>query len=184
MKPGDHPDFFRAAAPAGASRESTIRLDVNGRFWHDGEPVEHAALEAALHGWINRHPDDGRFILTNGYDWTYFAVDDAPYTVRALGALGALGSAEGGMVVLLQLSDGTEEVLDPTTLRVGVGDALYARVKLGGYDARFSRHAQLALAPWLEEGETGVRLRVGERCYAIGQLAAPQASGPDSGRPG
>ena len=26
-----------------------------------------------------RHPDDGRYILTNGYDWTYFTVDDAPY---------------------------------------------------------------------------------------------------------
>ena len=88
------------------------------------------------------------------------------------------------MVVLLQLSDGTEEVLDPTTLRVGGGDALYTRVKLGTCDARFSRHAQLALAPWLEDGETGVRLRVGERCYAIGQRAAPRASGPDSARPG
>src|SRR5580704_9868593 len=84
VKPGDHPDFFRFPAPEGRSRESSIRLDANGHFWHDGAPVEHLGLADALHGWISRHPDDGRYILTNGYDWTYFSVDDAPYFVRAL----------------------------------------------------------------------------------------------------
>src|SRR5205085_5202357 len=84
MKPGDHPDFYRFAPPPGTSRESTIRLDADGKFWHDGQRVDHPALERALHGWIARHPDDGRFILTNGYDWTYFQVDDAPYTVRSV----------------------------------------------------------------------------------------------------
>ena len=32
-------------------------------------------LARALASWIARHPDDGRFILTNGYDWTYFTVE-------------------------------------------------------------------------------------------------------------
>jgi hypothetical protein len=170
MKPGDHPEFFRMAPPPGASRDSTIRLDAEGRFWHDGARVEHAALEAALHGWIARHPDDGRFILTNGYDWTYFEVDDAPYVVRAVRE-----SADAG-AMLLQLSDGTEEALDPSTLGVGAHDALYTRVKGGAYEARFSRHAQLALAPWLDEGaagEDGASLRVGDRRYAIGARPAP-----------
>jgi len=80
MKPGEHPDFYRLAPPPGTSRESTIFLDAEGRFWHDGELVVHPSLESALHTWIARHPDDGRFILTNGYDWTYFRVEDAPFT--------------------------------------------------------------------------------------------------------
>ncbi len=46
MKPGDHPEFFRFPAPEGRSRESTIRLDGRGRFWHDGALVEHAGLAA------------------------------------------------------------------------------------------------------------------------------------------
>src|SRR3954468_16729478 len=79
MKPGDHPDFFRFAPPPGASRESAIVLDREGRFWHEGERVEHPALERALRGWIARHPDDGRLILTNGYDWCYFRAEGAPY---------------------------------------------------------------------------------------------------------
>ena len=65
-KPGDHPEFFRFPAPEGRSRESTIRLDGEGRFFHDDEPVAHPKLAAALHTWIARHPDDGRYILTAG----------------------------------------------------------------------------------------------------------------------
>jgi uncharacterized protein len=160
MKPGDHPDFYRIAPPPGTSRESTIRLDAEGKFWHDGERVDHPSLEKALHGWIARHPDDGRFILTNGYDWTYFRVDDVPYTVRALSL-----SPEA---VTLTLSDDSEEALLPETLRVGRGDALYAKVKRGQFEARFSRHAQTALAPILEEAKDGsLRLRVGGREYAV-----------------
>src|SRR5258708_11449807 len=154
MKPGDHPEFYKLAPPAGTSRESTIRLDADGKFWHDGERVDHPALEKALHSWIARHPDDDRFILTNGYDWTYFQVDDVPYTVRALRLLPD--------AAVLQLSDETEEQLVPESLRVGRGDALYAKVKGGRFEARFSRHAQTALAPILQEGPDGTpRLPLG-----------------------
>lgn len=160
MKPGDHPDFYRFAPPPGTSRESTIRLDADGRFWHDGERVEHPALEAALHSWIARHPDDGRYILTNGYDWTYFQVDDAPYQVRSL-------RFEPPRIVMV-LSDGSEEPLRPENLRVGEGDALYTHVKGGAFDARFSRHAQTDLAPAVVEGaDGGAYLRVDGRDHAI-----------------
>ena len=160
MRPGDHPDFYRLAPPPGASRESTIVLDAEGRFWHDGERVEHPSLEKALHTWIARHPDDGRFILTNGYDWTYFRVDDVPFTVRGLRILPD--------AVMLSLSDETEEPLVPETLRVGRGDALYAKVKGGSFEARFSRHAQTALAPALGERKDGkLTLRIGLREYEL-----------------
>jgi hypothetical protein len=147
MKPADHPDFFRFPAPEGRSRESTIVLDAQGRFWHDGAPVEHGPLAAALHRWIARHPDDGRFILTNGYDWTYFTVEDAPFFVRSLGV-------ERDRVMLL-LSDGSEEPWDPRSSRVGQDGAVYARVKAsanGPYEAKFTPHAQSSLAPLLLEG--------------------------------
>jgi hypothetical protein len=161
MKPGEHPDFYRFAPPPGTSRESSIRLDAEGKFWHDGEPVDHPALAKALHEWIAVHPDDGRFILTNGYDWTYFKVDDAPYTVRSLRVM-----PDG---VTLVLSDESEEQLAPATLRVGAGDALYTKVKGGKFEARFSRHAQTALAPILHEEKPGaLRLTVGGRDYPIG----------------
>src|SRR5690606_35850878 len=93
--------------------------------------------------WIGKHPDDGRFILSNGYDWTYLTVRDAPYWVQTAAVL-------PGDRVELSLSDGTEELLDPRSLCVGQDDALYAKVKSGAFEARFSPAAQLALADLLE----------------------------------
>jgi len=182
MKPGDHPEFFRFPAPEGRSRESTIRLDAAGRFWHEGRRVDHAGLAAAFHSWIARHPDDGRYILTNGYDWSYFTVDDAPYFVRAV-------RIEPQRVALL-LSDGTEEAWDPEGTRVGPDGALYAAVKRdatgGPFEAKFTQHAQASLAPVLVEGdgpnegtspEGGPRrapaVRIGGRLHAI----APKTAG-------
>jgi hypothetical protein len=168
VKPGDHPEFFRFPAPEGRSRESTIRLDGQGRFWHEGAAVEHPGLARALASWVSRHPDDGRYILTNGYDWTYFTVDDAPYFVRALRVEG--GPAER---VVLLLSDGTEETWDPASTRIGPDDALYATVKRGArggpYEAKLTRHAQTSLAPLLVEGPAGQpAVRIGQRTIPVG----------------
>jgi hypothetical protein len=169
MRPADHPDFFRLPPPPGRSRESTIRLDADGRFWHDGAQVEHPGLAQGLQAWIGRHPDDGRYILTNGYDWSYFTVDDAPFVVRSL-----LMEPER---VVLRLSDGTEEPWDPATTRIGKGDALYATVKAqapgGPFEARFSPHAQTSLAPLLVPGEGpgadgSPAVRIGGRLHSIG----------------
>jgi len=155
MKPGDHPEFFRFPAPEGRSRESTIRLDGEGRFFHDTAPVEHAKLAEALHTWIARHPDDGRYILTNGYDWTYFTVEDVPYFVRSI------READGDIVLVL--SDGSEEPLDPATVRANDRGELYLSVKAGAkggpFDAKMTRFAQTQLAPFLEDaGEGAVAL--------------------------
>jgi uncharacterized protein len=170
MKPGDHPEFFRFPAPEGRSRESTLRLDREGRFWHDGRLVEHAGLAAALRSWIGRHPDDGRYILTNGYDWTYFTVDDAPYFVEAL-------RIEPARVVL-RLYDGTEEPWQPGSSRIGDDGALYAVVKRdargGPFEAKFSRHAQASLEPLLVPSQDGERpeVRIGGLPHAIGAKSA------------
>jgi uncharacterized protein len=167
MKPAEHPEFFLRPPPAGQSRESRIRLDGDGRFWHDGALIERPALQAALHRWIRRHPEDGRYILENGYDWCYFAVDDVPCFVTALRA--------AADALVLTLADGTEEPLDPATLREGPGGALYARVKAhgpgGAWAAKLTRAAQAALAPFVveEEADGGGRpcLEVGGRRYPL-----------------
>jgi hypothetical protein len=122
-------------------------LDREGRFWHDGQLVEHPKMAQAFAGWIARHPDDGRYILSNGFDWTYFEVEDVPFFVRGVRRLG------DGLVV--QLSDGSEEALDASALWVGQHDALYVRVKARNFIARFMPAAQTALAPWLHEGPDG-----------------------------
>jgi hypothetical protein len=167
MKPGDHPEFFRFPAPEGRSRESTIRLDARGRFWHEGALVEHQGLATALHGWIRRHPDDGRYILSNRYDWTYFTVDDAPFFVRSLRALPD--------AIVLVLSDGSEESWEPAATRSGADGGLYTIVKRaapgGPYEAKFTPHAQGALAPLLVDGADGpAEVIIGGRRARIGAV--------------
>jgi hypothetical protein len=165
MKPADHPDFFRLPPPPGRSRESSIRLDENGRFWHEGELVTHPGMAKAFASWIARHPDDGRFILSNGYDWSYFTVEDAPFFVQAL-------RTEGGAADVL-LSDGTEEPLAADSLEIGARDALYVSVKGGAFQARFTPSAQSAIGPLLvessagEEGTEAPRIRVNGREHVI-----------------
>ena len=160
MKPGDHPEFFRMPPPPGTSRESSLRLDREGQFWFEGDRVEHPRLLNALHAWVSRHPDDGRYILTNGYDWTYFTVDDVPFFVQSV------REAEGGGLELV-LTDGSASPFTGEGLETGDDDGLYTPVAVHGgeYEAKFTRYAQAQLAPWLVEDGAGGRVgvRVGER---------------------
>ena len=147
MRPGDHPEYFRFPAPEGRSRESSIVLDAEGRFLHDGVAVEHPGMARAFASWIRLHPDNGRFILDNGYDWSYFQVEDVPFFVLGL-------REEGGRLRLL-LSDGSESPLDPDALALGARGALYTTVKGGKFRARFRQGAQTALGPWLSCADDG-----------------------------
>ena len=159
MKPGDHPEFFRFPAPAGRSRESDIVLDAEGRFYHEGAPIEHAGMRRAFASWIRRHPDDGRYILSNDYDWCYFTVDDAPCFVQ--------GVLEGEGGIALELFDGRREALDPRTLRLDDEGVLRARVRGGDLEARFLRQAQLEIGPWLEEDGDGFALVLDGKRFPI-----------------
>jgi uncharacterized protein len=154
--PSSDSQFFQRPPPEGRSRESTIVLGKDGHFLHDGVEVEHPRIRQAMHTWIDRHPDDGRYILNNGYDWTYFTVEDAPFFVRSV-------TDDGMGFPVAVLSDGTEEPIG-THLRLGEHDSLYVEVKAGDlhgpFEAKFSRHAQAQLGPYLvEKGEEGVALR-------------------------
>ena len=160
MLPSQHPDFFRRPPPPGQSRESTIVLDAAGRFWHDGELVEHRGMRDAFATWVRRHPDDGRYVLCNGYDWSYLRVEDVGFFVRGV-------RSERGSLVL-SLSDGTDEELAPATLRAGPDGALYCAIKHGAFEAKFTPTAQTALLPHVVESPSGEpALRVGERDYLI-----------------
>lgn len=169
-KPGDHPDFFRLPPPPGASRESSIVLDEQGRFWHDGALVEHAGMARAFASWIQRHPDDGRFILSNGFDWTYFSVRDVPYFVKGV------RSVDGAPVA--ELSDGSEELLAAGTLETDAAGAAYCRVKSGAFEAKFTPAAQIALGPWLAEAASGaVELVVRGRRFAVSERGERMSGG-------
>jgi tRNA threonylcarbamoyladenosine biosynthesis protein TsaB len=146
-------------------RRSGLKLDREGRWWHEGSPVEHPRLIRALHRWLDRL-GDGRFVLRfDEGSYAYVEVEDAPYLVRRV----ALDRSEQGLRVYLTLSDECEEELAYGTLRLGPdGAVLYCRVKGGRFEARFGRSSTHGLGELMEETASGFALRAAGALWPIG----------------
>jgi hypothetical protein len=164
MKPGDHPEFFRFPAPEGRSRESSIVLTRGGRFFHDGAPVEHPGMHKAFASWLRRHPDDGRPILSNGYDWTYLTVEGPERFVQSTRS--RAGWPE------LTLLDGSVLRLDPSAVTCDAEGRLWLRLP-EGEQACFTAAAQLELAPWLHERGGTIGLEIEGSFTPIAGAVAP-----------
>ena len=145
-------------------RETGLKLDRQGRWWHEGQLVEHPRLVAALHRWLDRD-EQGRYVLRLDDDRTaWVEVEDAPYIVRTL-ELDVPGRA---VRIYLHLSDGGEEELDYASLRVGGDNALYCGGIKGRFEARFSRQAYYLLGELIEATEEGFALRAAGELWPIG----------------
>src|SRR5437763_555787 len=112
------------------TRESTIRRDREGRWFHDETEVTNLAIARALDRWIARS-EDGRYILKNAINWVYVRVEGAPLSVQRI---------ELKADIELHLSNGAVEVLDPATLRQDEAGALFCDAQ--GMPASFTRNAQ------------------------------------------
>lgn len=123
-------------------RQSGIRLDGDGRFWHEGAEVTHAGLRAALWRWLDRNPD-GRWVLRlDERRFVYLDVDDLPFVIRSL-------RWESGRAIV-RLSDDSEEPLDAASVRLQERGGARAIVK-GRFPARLSTAAWNALSEHLVE---------------------------------
>jgi hypothetical protein len=156
-------------------RQSGIRLDAEGRFWHEGGEVTHHGLRAALWRWLDRNPD-GRYVLRlDARRFVYLDVDDAPFVVRSL--------RWQDERALLHLSDGSEEELACKTLRISPSGAVYAQVKGGRFSARFSTSAWGTLGERIVERDGQVVLDAAGGPYALAGDALAEdalAGAPDA----
>ena len=152
--------------------DSGIRLDADGAWWHDDERVEHPRIIEAFNQSL-QPTDDGRFKLVIGSDWCFVQVDGPAYRVLAVHET---TDDEGEPILMLALSDRTQEALDPETLvttqlgtAAAAGEAvLHCRVKERRALARLSRDAQFQLGELLEDdGNGGLVLRLGRRSFPI-----------------
>jgi hypothetical protein len=152
-------------------RESGLSIDDEGRFRHRGEPITHARTLEVLWRSLER-TGDGRYRVRVGRESAYVDVPGAPYGVR--GATPLLGAGAGGdgatgepRGLLLHLTDGSVEPLDPGTVRLGPDGVLQCTVK-GGHRARFQRSAQAGLGDLLLEERPGqFALRLGGRAWPL-----------------
>lgn len=149
--------------PFGLSRETTIVRTADGRWFHDGDPLENPKLARAFDSWIER-AEDGRFCLKNDINWAYFKLEGAPFFVRSV-------QVQDGTAELL-LSNDKHVTLDPRTLREGPDSALYCQA-YPDMAARFDSHAAVQLGELLDEDEQGPFFRVGTERVRPPRLADP-----------
>ena len=95
-------------------RQTGIRLDREGRFWHEGAEITHPGLRRALLRWLDRLEDGRPILRLDERRYAYVDVEDAE--------LLALSARWAGDRVLLVLNDESEEELDCASLEIGAGE--------------------------------------------------------------
>ena len=144
------------ALPAGWTLPK-LRIDADGEWYDDDVQITHAGILANLRGNLRRDAA-GYFIQTRMR--IPVEVADAPLVVGRI--------ERRGDTLRVWLNDGSEQDIDPGTLRIGAGDVPYCTVA-NGFEARLSRAAAyqlLALAEYDERTGRGA-LRLGGREYAL-----------------
>jgi hypothetical protein len=154
----------------GLSRETTIRRDASGRWFHEGAPIEHPNIVRAFNRWIDR-AEDGRYCLKNQFDWVYVTIEGAPLFVRSL-------KIDNSGTIALSLSDERECALDPDTLRQGPDGVLYCDVRDNTMVACFDRTAMMQLEELIDEDKEGIYLLIGDRAIRPKTVVNPLE--PDS----
>ena len=136
--------------------DSGLRIDRQGRWFHDDVPVEHPNIIEAFNRGL-KVMDDGRYQLHFGGDWCFVTVADCGFTVVAVD--------EADDRLSVRLSDRTAEWLDVSTLALDDEGVLTAKVKEGKARARFSRDAQFQLVERFEEVGGRLSVRVGAKSF-------------------
>lgn len=162
-------------AARGWTRETKIRRDRHGRWFEDGVPIDHAGITRGFNSWIGRAPD-GRYCLKNSIHWVYVDIEGPPIFVRH--------AQVDDAGVMLTLSDGRLERLDPDTLRQGADGAVYCDVRGGALAARFDSSAAMQLADSISEDDGAVLVTLGQRVVRPPVVDDPLvALAPKDGRP-
>jgi hypothetical protein len=140
-------------------RQSGIRIDKEGEFQHEGAPVRHEGLRQALFRWLDRLPDGRHILRLDAQRFAYVDVDDTPLVVR-----GARVDGEG---ILLTLSDGAEEALDPETLTIDAAGVMRCRVRAGRLEARLATAAAAVFAELIDDTVTPPVLGLAGRRFPL-----------------
>ena len=126
-------------------RSVDLRLDLEGRWFHDGVPFEHPRLIELFDRGIDQDPETGETILRIDGRWCYVRAEGStPFVVRRL------RSTDEGLFADLNTH---QRLSVPPDGFYAEGEHIY--IRFPDRTARLSRAAQAMLIPWLEEDEAG-----------------------------
>ena len=143
-------------------RRTGLRLDSEGRFWHEGAIVTHPRIRLALLRWLDTL-DDGRTVLRfDDARYAYIEVEDA-HLIASSAAW-----RNGG--VWLALNDGCQEELAYGSLQVCASGRVYCAVRQGRLRARLSPDAAASLAEEIHECDEGLCLRAKGQAFVVAEI--------------
>jgi hypothetical protein len=140
-------------------------LHHDGSWTHEGQPLRNRKLRALFDRSVRYLPKEGTYVVQVQQYRGEIEVEEAGFFVRGF-------DAESGAI---SLSDGSEEALDVSTLRVSERDgALLCRVKPdlvdGGLLARFHRAAQAEFMNAVEASDAGSAVRIAGALHPLPPL--------------
>jgi hypothetical protein len=146
-------------------------LHHDGRFSHEGEPIQNRRLREHFDRSVGYLPEEKKFVVHLKHFRGEVEVEEAGFFVRGI-------HLERGEIAL---SDGTSEPLDLGTLESSpIDGALLCRVKKAlaaeGLLARFSHSAQADLLQAVEASEDGFVIALGETRIPFPELDEPIAA--------
>jgi len=147
-------------------REHTYQIDVDGIIWFGDEFYEDPVIYRAFHENMAR-TSDGKIVADCLGERCWIEPADVPFVVQGIEI------AKDGSGATLVLTGGIEERLDPATLKVGAENVLYAAVKSGAFEARFTRKAYYELAQRITPKGGAFVLELGGKAWAIAGAPAP-----------
>ncbi len=142
---------------------SDIRIDKEGIWYYRGAEMFRQDIVNLLYRSL-KQDEEGRYLIDFAGEHAYLEVEDTPFVIKSVSYT---TGAQGEEAFHLSMPDGSEESLDPKTLRINADDVLYCT--LGpGFPARFSRAAYYQLAEHIQydaEQDSHYLLLNGHRFY-------------------
>jgi hypothetical protein len=158
-----------------------IRIDREGLWYY--RDVEMLRNDIVQYFYQHLHRDSqGNYQIELNQERCTVHVEDAPYVIRSVSTEFS-GADDTPRSMIVTLSDGCLEELDPETLRIGEKDVLYCRVKKKEHKARFSRQAYYQLAKYIEYDPHQDRyfLVIGDLPYALAANQPNENGGTHAG---
>ena len=162
------------------NKSPEIRIDRDGVWYYRNVEMERKEIVQYFYQNLRRD-DHGHYQIELNHEHCRILVEDVPYVVRSV-SMGFPG-ADGQPGMVISLSDGSCEELDPETIRIGEKDVLYCRVKNSEYEARFSRQAYYQLVENINHDPHQDRyfITIGNRSYTLAVNQPTENGGPHVG---
>jgi len=137
-----------------------IKIDKEGNWYYRGAEMFRKDIVKYFYEHL-KMDDEGRYVIEIPGDSCFVEVEDTAFVVKSV------DFTDRG--IILHISDGSIEKLDPATLYLGEGNVMYCKIKNGSFPARFNRASYYQLAAHISHDEKSgaFYLTIGDKRFCV-----------------